>query len=243
MSDDERDTGDSKGVPAMSGTVAKASHAAAAPAPYPKILLVTDPAYTEDRVVAVVAAAAKAVPPGVLGVQLRDKRKDARGLRAFAERLRQVTRDHKAKLLVNGNPELARDIGADGVHLGGNAIKVPEAREVFGSPCFVTIAAHSDDAVRFGAEDGANGALVSAIFPVPGKSEGRGVEALTSARKVARPETGFLLYALGGVDHTNAAVCVRHGADGVAVIRALLLASDPGAEARSILEALSPIPS
>ena len=48
----------------------------------------------------------------------------------------------------------------------------------------------------------------------------------------------FAIYALGGVGRTNAEECVLAGADGVAAIRALLLASDPGAEARAIYDSL-----
>ncbi len=91
--------------------------------------------------------------------------------------------------------------------------------------------------MKLGARDGADGALVSSIFAVPGKAIGRGVAALKSARAVA--PAGFLIYALGGVDHTNTADCVKAGADGVAAIRALLLATDPAAEARAIHDALT----
>ncbi len=124
-------------------------------------------------------------------------------------------------------------MGADGVHLGGTAIKVSDARGIVGPDAFITIAAHSDDAVRLGVSDGADGALVSSIFASPGKAVGRGVAALRTARAVGG---GLLIYALGGVDRSNAPECVMAGADGVAAIRALLLAPDPGAEARAIYE-------
>jgi thiamine-phosphate pyrophosphorylase len=209
---------------------------ASAPLARPRIILVTDPTYKDDRVVEVVEQCCRALPPGVFGVQLRDRRKDTAQLRAFAERLRIVTKEHGAMFLVNGNVTLAKELEADGVHLGGSAMKVPQARALLGD-VFVTVAAHSDDAVRLGAADGANGALVSSIFAVPGKAVGRGVEALRSARAVA--PAGFSIYALGGVDRTNSADCARGGADGVAAIRALLLAQDPAAEARAIHESLS----
>jgi thiamine-phosphate pyrophosphorylase len=207
--------------------------------PRPKIVLVTDPTYKDARIVEVVEACVKALPPGAFAVQLRDRRKDPAGLRAFAEKLRELTRSKTegtpgALLLINGDPELARAVGADGVHLGGSAMKVSDARGIVGAGAFVTIAAHSDIAVKLGARDGADGALVSAIFASPGKAAGRGVDALRSARAVAGE--GFLIYALGGVERANAQECIQAGADGVAAIRALLLASDPGAEARAIYD-------
>ncbi len=175
-------------------------------------------------------------------MQLRDKKKEPAALRAFAEKLRAVTRPAAqpapegpgALLLINGDPQLAKDVGADGVHIGGTGMKVSAARAIVGSGAFITIAAHSDQSVKLGAADGADGALVSAIFASPGKATGRGVEALRTARAVGGD--GFLIYALGGVERTNAVECVLAGADGVAAIRALLLASNPGAEARAIYD-------
>ncbi len=206
----------------------------------PKIILVTDPTYADERIVEVVEACARALPKGAFAVQLRDRKRDEAPLRVFAERLRAVTKEHGAMFMVNGHAQLAKDVGADGVHLGGTAMKVSQARALFGDAAdsvFVTIAAHSDQAVKLGARDGANGALVSAIFASPGKAAGRGVDALRTAR-VSAPE-GFAIYALGGVERANASECFLAGADGVAVIRALLLASDPAAEARAIHQSLT----
>jgi thiamine-phosphate pyrophosphorylase len=206
----------------------------------PEIVLVTDPTYKDERIVEVVEACVKALPPGVFAVQLRDRKKEPRALRAFAEKMRDVTKPRAesagALFLVNGDAELAKVVGADGVHLGGHAMRVSDARGILGPDAFVTIAAHSDGAVKLGAQDGANGALVSAIFASPGKAAGRGVDALRSARAVAGDD--FLVYALGGVERANAQECVQAGADGVAAIRALLLASDPAAEARAIYDSM-----
>ena len=206
----------------------------------PRLILVTDSSYADDRVVEVAEACSRALPKGVFAVQLRDRKKDDVALRAFAERLRAVTKEHGAIFMLNGHAQLARDVGADGVHLGGDDARVQEARAVFGDAgqaLFVTIAAHSDQAVKIGSRDGANGALVSAIFASPGKAIGRGVDALRTAR-VSAPK-GFAIYALGGVDRANARDCFLAGADGVAMIRALLLASDPAADARAIHECLT----
>ena len=203
----------------------------------PAIMLVTDASFGDDLIVSVVEACAAALPEGALAVQLRDKSRELVSLRMFASRLRVLTKRFGAWLLINGNAQLARDIGADGVHLGGSAMRVTEARALCGDAAFISIAAHSSDALRRGMRDGANGALVSPIFESPGKGEGRGLEALRSARAIAPPP--FAVYALGGVDATNAAPCIRAGARGIAVIRALLLAKDPGAEARALYACIS----
>jgi thiamine-phosphate pyrophosphorylase len=205
----------------------------------PRIILVTDPSYKDERVLEVVESCVHALPSGAFAVQLRDKKKDGPSLRAFAEALRALTLPSGgpiALLLVNGDPALAREVGADGVHLGGSSIKVGDARAIFGEGAFITIAAHSDQAVKLGAKDGADGALVSSIFASPGKAAGRGADALRSARAVGGSH--LAIYALGGVDRANTGECALAGAYGIAAIRALLLASDPGAEARAIYDSL-----
>jgi thiamine monophosphate synthase len=69
----------------------------------PKIILVTDPAYEDDAIVDTIEAAASALPPGALGVQLRDRIREKGELARFAERLRRVTRDKDAWLVINGS--------------------------------------------------------------------------------------------------------------------------------------------
>ena len=207
-----------------------------------RIILVTDPAFGDDGIVACVEAVARALPADALCVQLRDKLRPVVSLRVFASRLRLVTRANGAKLVVNGNVKLARDIGADGVHLGKGAGSVARAREIL-PRAWVSVSAHSDGAVRRGMEDGADAVLVSPVFPsrppsvYAGAKEGRGMGALRSAHAVAAGR--MLVYALGGVDADNAGACAEAGADGVAVVRALLASPEPGRVARAMHDALA----
>ncbi|MGH7270174.1 MAG: thiamine phosphate synthase [Polyangiaceae bacterium] len=196
----------------------------------------TDPKYGDDAIVECVERAATALPPGVLCVQLRDKVQTEERLRGLALRLRTATAKAEALLVINGYPRLARDVGADGVHLGGGACSVAEVRAAFMRSIWVSVAAHSDDEARRGADDGADAILVSPVFASP-KKRARGLAAIQSARMAAGSR--ILIYALGGVTQEMAGACVEAGADGVAVIRALLASPDPAKTARSIYEALT----
>jgi thiamine-phosphate pyrophosphorylase len=209
----------------------------------PRIILVTDPAFGDDAIARCVETVARALPSGWLSVQLRDKHRPLVSLRVFASRLRLVTRAVGAALVVNGDSRLARDVGADGVHLGGGAGRVKDARALLGPGAWVSIAAHSDDAVRDGIRDGADAVLVSPVFPSrpPGihalGKPGRGLDALRSASTLSRGK--LAVYALGGVDADNARACAASGAHGVAVVRALLASPDPARAARAIHDALA----
>jgi thiamine-phosphate diphosphorylase len=208
----------------------------------PRLILITDPAFADEVVVRCIRAVAGALPAGAFAVQLRDKRRPRVGLRIFAGQLRLVTRALGAKLFVNGDAVVARDVGADGVHLGGGGV-VAEARAIVGARSWVSVAAHSDDDVRHAARDGADAVLVSPVFPsrpprhgAPEKAP-RGVGAIRGARLVAPRE--LVVYALGGVTADNAAHCGAAGADGVALIRGLLSIAEPGRAARAIHDAFA----
>ena len=227
--------------------------------PDPLVILVTHPAFGDDVIVNCVRRCAAALPRGAFAVQLRDKRRALSSLRVFSWQLRIVTRSAGAWFVLNGHPEMARDVGADGVHVADRPDAVRKAREVCGAGFWVSAAAHSDHSVRAAVEDGADAVLVSPIFATrepfephetretsaaSALKQARGVDALRSAHailKLSAPRAARAparLLALGGVTVENAARCVEVGATGVAVVRALLCAVEPGRVARALHDAI-----
>ncbi len=176
-------------------------------------------------------------------MQLRDKARPLVGLRLFASRLRLVTRAVGAAFVVNGNARLAREVEADGVHLGRGAGSVAEARALCGAYAWVSTAAHSNEAVHAAASSGADAVLVSPVFstrpPSPGSpsKEGRGVDALRAAKSIGAGRVA--IYALGGVTAERVGICMTAGADGIAVVRALLASAEPGRAARALHDAVA----
>lgn len=211
-----------------------------------RIVLVTDPAYGDDTIVRCVEAIARALPAGAFCVQLRDKRRSIPSLRMFASRLRVVTRKTSARFVVNGHPRIARDAGADGVHLGSDSGGVREARLLIGRRAWVSVAAHCDEDVRRAVGEGADAVLVSPIFstrspsspPCRMEKAGRGLEALRRARALAGKSVA--VFALGGVTPERTRDCTAAGADGVAVMKALLACQAPGSIAAAFHGALVP---
>jgi thiamine-phosphate pyrophosphorylase len=208
-----------------------------------RLMLVTDRAFGDDTIVRCVEQVARALPRGALCVQLRDKERGPASLGMMAWRLRVVTRALGAALVVNGTATLARDVGAEGVHLGGGTGNVGAARRVLGSRRWVSVTAHSDEDVQRAAADGADAVVVSPIFASrpPGvgtvTKEGRGVDVLRRARALSG---GAAVFALGGVDRENSRACGAAGAHGVAVMKALLASPSPGTVARAIHDAIAP---
>lgn len=208
----------------------------------PRLILVTDPAFGDDVTVRVVRSVAKALPRGAVAVQLRDKRRLVPSLRAFAAELRGTTRSVGAWLVVNGAAEVARDVGADGVHLGSGAASVADVRRVVGRAVWISVAAHDDGDVRRALAERADAVLVSPVFATralerdAAAKPARGPSALRAARAIASPQVG--VYALGGVTASTVASCVAAGADGVALIRSVFSSPDPAREARALYDAM-----
>ncbi|HEY2001712.1 MAG TPA: thiamine phosphate synthase [Acidobacteriaceae bacterium] len=164
---------------------------------------------------------------GVEYVQLREKDLGVRELTELAAAMMAAMR-HSAsggapRLLVNagaaGAAEAARAAGAAGIHLPGrwHAEQVGTAR-ILGT---VSVGCHSVGEVAVARTAGADLALLSPIFRTESHPKARplGVEALTAAAQTAGK---MPVYALGGVNAENAALCIAAGAAGVAGIRTFL---------------------
>ena len=155
-------------------------------------------------------------------------------LRVFASRLRLVTRAAGASLVINGDARLARDVGADGVHLGRDSGRVAGCAgaapaRTRGSRCRRTRTAPCVAALPTGAD----AVLVSPVFPSRPPSvyaaSKEGAASTPCARRRRLAAGRIAVFALGGVDADNARACVEAGADGVAVVRALLASPSPRA--------------
>ncbi len=183
----------------------------------------------------VVDAASKAVSGGVNMLQLREKGLPSRDLLALAREVRKVTRNG-AVFIVNDRVDVAIASGADGVQLGEQSIPISAARKVAGDDFLIGRSVHD----LFGAEeaehDGADFLVVGTIFQSrshPGLSAA-GTQLIAEIREhVAIPVIG-----IGGITAANAMQVLDAGADGVAVIGAILDAVDHRAAAEKLSDAI-----
>jgi len=195
------------------------------------VYLVTDRAQTNGRPLLDVVTAA--LRGGVGAVQLRERGLETRALLELAIALRQATRAAGAALLINDRIDVALACDADGVHLPGHSFAVADARALLGPRRLIGVSTHHPDEVAAAAAAGADFAVFGPIFATPSKATygaPQGLDALARARRAA----ALPLFAIGGVDADTAAAVRGAGADGIAVIRAVLAAPDPAAAARAL---------
>jgi thiamine-phosphate pyrophosphorylase len=190
----------------------------------PRVILISaTEVFAAPALLARVRAAAALARPSRqrLAVMLRDPALSGRALAALGAALREATAAIGASFLVNDRLDLALALGADGAHLGRLSVPVSDARALLGQGAWISRACHSVAEVTQAAAEGADAAVLSPIFPSPGKGPPLGVGALEAARE-ALDRGGFgatLLVALGGIDPGAAAACFAAGAGAVAAIR------------------------
>ncbi|WOX58096.1 thiamine phosphate synthase [Methanoculleus receptaculi] len=177
--------------------------------------------------------ARRAVAGGADVIQLRDKRLPGRDLLDAASAIREVTYDAGALFIVNDRLDVALAAGADGVHLGESDLPIRHARRI-APPGFIIGASVGSvaAAVRAGLE-GADYVALSPTFSTTSKDdagEGHGLAVLSAIRAAV----SVPLIAIGGINAGNVADVIAAGADGVAVISAVVGVDDVTAAARDL---------
>lgn len=173
-------------------------------------------------------------------LQLRLKGASPAELLAVARRLRAHTRARGALLIINDHPDVARAVGADGVHLGQEDVPVAVARRLLGPEALVGLSTHDLDEARAALATDADYLGVGPVFTTTSKANAlpaRGPALVASVRRLTdRP-----LVAIGGITADTGAALLAAGADSVALIGALVTAADVPLATRRTLERLSSV--
>ena len=200
------------------------------------LYLVTDRRLSLGRSTVEVVAAA--VSGGVTCVQLREKHCSTREFLEEARRVRELLVGTGVPLIINDRLDVALAVAADGVHLGQNDLPVADARRLVGERLVIGVSAESvADAIRAEAE-GADYIGVSPVFTTPTKMDTApplGLEGLREIRRAVR----LPLVAIGSIRHDNAAEVLRAGADGLAVVSAIVSAPCPRTAAAALRQQIA----
>jgi len=187
------------------------------------LYLVTDPELCGSR--GVEETCRLALLSGIGTLQLRDKNASTRELIRMAEILGDLCREHGALFIVNDRVDVALVSGADGVHLGQDDMPVRMARRILGQKAVIGASVRSVEEAEEAWKDGADYLAANLIFQTETKTdlgEPLGPEAITVLKK-ASP---LPLVAIGGINASNADIVRRAGADGIAVVSAIMTAED-----------------
>lgn len=172
----------------------------------------------------IISVAQDAVEAGVDIIQYREKVLSKKDSLAIAEKLRKITKDAGVTFIINDDPAVALAVDADGVHLGQEDIPVDSARKILGKDKIIGISTHNMEEVTEAKKLDVDYIAFGPIFQSPTKmvTSPHGIEGL----KQIRAEVSVPLIVIGGITQENASAVINAGADAVAVISAILSATD-----------------
>jgi thiamine-phosphate pyrophosphorylase len=195
------------------------------------LYLVIGPDATAGRDVTSVALAA--VRGGATMVQLRYKAGASEIMQAAREVI-EVLRPTGVPVIINDRVDLARAVGAQGVHLGQGDTPPAEARELLGEDAIVGLSITHPDQLKNVDPAVVDYLGAGPIFETGSKPDAApplGLEALSQIAGGVR----LPVAAIGGITEANATAVIRAGADGLAVISAICAADNPEEAARTLV--------
>ena len=167
-------------------------------------------------------------------VQLRVKDDDAHFLE-WAKEISAISKRYDRTFIVNDDVDIAIASGADGVHVGQGDTPVQEIRKRVSEEFIIGVSVGNAEEAIEAEKGGATYVALSPIFDTASKDDaghGHGLRTMTEIRKAV----SIPAIAIGGINRSNVADVIRAGADGVAVISAVVSQPDIPKAAKELRE-------
>jgi thiamine-phosphate pyrophosphorylase len=200
------------------------------------LYLVTDRGLARGRSILEIVTAA--VNGGATVVQLREKECSTLEFIEQALIIKAFLKTRHVPLIINDRLDVAQAVDADGVHLGQTDMPLDTAKGIVGDTMLIGISAECLEDAIVAEKGGADYLGVSPIYATPTKTDtapALGLEGLREIRKAVK----LPLVGIGGLNQGNAAAVIRNGADGVAVVSAIMAADDPETVARELKQVIN----
>lgn len=159
-------------------------------------------------------------------LQLRAKDHEQAQILEWARRLAPLCGQAGAPFIINDHPDIAREVGADGVHIGQDDGDLAAVRATVGDEIFVGRSTHSLAQATAAREEGADYIGFGPLFPTPTKQgrPGIGLEELGLAEESVGKH--IPMFGIGGIKTENLPEILKAGARRVVIVSALLQAAD-----------------
>jgi thiamine-phosphate pyrophosphorylase len=181
----------------------------------------------------VVSTTQQLLDGGVNVLQLRAKGFDPAVIESMALEMLPLTRDAGTPLIINDFPEIAAKVGADGIHVGQDDIKIARVREIVGHEMLVGKSSHSLDQARAAAgEAGVDYIGFGPIFATPTKPTYIPI-GMDDIAQVHR-DVSIPIFCIGGIKLENVERILEAGARRVVIVSGILQALDIPAYIRDV---------
>jgi len=181
----------------------------------------------------IIAKVSQALKGGAKIVQYRDKVNSKQTKLKLATQLQQLCKSYQAWFIVNNDIHLAKEVNADGVHIGKDDDDIYKARQLLGDNAIIGVSCYNDLNRALQMQDlGANYVAFGRFFN--SKTKPNAPQAALTTLHQAKQSLHIPIVAIGGVTADNAQSLIDSGADSVAVIQGVFAAKDIQAESQKI---------
>lgn len=176
-----------------------------------------------------------AIEGGASILQFREKEMTTRELVETARRLKELTNQNDVPFIVNDRLDVALAVDADGVHVGQDDMPAALARQLIGPHKILGVSASTAEEALQAERDGADYVSASPVFTTPTKPDAPPPTGLEGLKAIVEA-VNLPVIAIGGINQENAREVMEAGAQGVAVVSAVVSALDIVAAARRLRE-------
>lgn len=187
-----------------------------------KLYAILDLGYVEEKNVLPVAEALVNCGAGIL--QVRAKQLPPSRILELVREILPVCRAAGVLLVVNDHPEVCREAGADGVHVGQDDRTIEEVRSIVGEDALVGKSTHSLAQAAAAAEEPVDYIGFGPLFATPTKPDYHPV-GLEDIEQVHRT-VSLPMYCIGGIKRENLPTVLSAGAKRAVIVSGLLTAPD-----------------
>ncbi len=190
---------------------------------------------TDDRP-QLLARTEAALRGGVTCVQLRMKHASFEAFLERAREMKQLCQTYQVPFIINDRAEIAKQIKADGLHIGQKDLAYSAARRIVGSHCPIGVSVHTVEQAIKAEKEGAAYLGVGSLFPTSSKSDADFVSLDTL--KQIKEKVSIPIVVIGGINEKTLPSVMPYQPDGVAMISAILSSDDPEQAARHFRQQL-----
>ncbi len=192
---------------------------------------ILDLGYTDRAALASVAS--RMLAGGIDIVQLRAKGFPPGDILAMGREILPLTRDAGVPFIINDHPEVAADLGADGVHVGQDDLSMEAVRAIVGGDLMVGRSTHSLAQAAGGAAEGADYIGFGPLFATPTKPDYTPI-GMEDIVRVHADHPGLPIFCIGGIKKDNLPRVLAAGAGRVVIVSGILQAPDITAHTREV---------
>ena len=168
---------------------------------------------------------------GATFIQLREKEMDTEHFLEEAKEIKKLCEEYKVPFVINDNVDIAKEIDADGVHVGQSDMEAGDVRAELGPDKIIGVSAQTVEQAILAEQRGADYLGVGAVFPTGSKADA--CEVSHETLKDICNAVSIPVIAIGGITVDNTPILKGTGICGIAVISAIYAANDiPAATAK-----------